>query len=149
MYLGLRNMVMSSTEPRHWKYLLLYEIDGDNYVHQVKSLLDRMGMSYIIYSTKNGYHFLCVNPVTAQMWGAYFQMLQNRFPEFYSGQTLRFSAKKDEKRELFAFSFVRPYIVKLVKKYADMLHIPDNEIPIFGTPPAYSIVLEKYWSEKD
>lgn len=148
MYLGLRNIVMSNTDPPHWKYLLLYEIDGLDHLG-VQEVYDKLDTSYIIYSTKNGYHFLGVTPLPALAWGSYFQMLHNRFGEFFSGQTLRFSAKPNEKRELISFSFRKPYIEKLVRKYAEFLSIHDNELPIFGQPPQYSIVMEKYYSEKD
>ena len=147
-YLGLLNVVMHRKEPKGCKFLLFYDIDqkDEHYAYELKTLLDKMQTSYIIYTTKNGIHGLGLTPLSAIQWGSYFENLHNYFGEFYGGQVLRWSPKKDEKRELFACSIRYPYIRLLAEKYARLLDIPMNELPTFGEMHDYSVNLQRYWS---
>ena len=146
-FIGLRNIVTSKSD---WKYLLLYEIDGhdENKCLQIISMYSRIQTSYIVYKTKNGFHFVGLTPLNSQEWGYYFQRLQNRYPEYFSGQTLRLSLKEGEKQELIHYSFRYPFIGRLASMYAKRFNIPNNSIPTFGEQPKYSCVFEKYWSQK-
>ena len=139
---------MHRTEPKECKFLLFYDIDKKDpyYAIQLQQVLNKMQTSYIIYKTLNGIHSIGLTPLTAIQWGSYFENLHNYFEEFYGGGVLRVSAKEGETRELFAYSFRYPYIHKLAKKYALTLGIPDNELPIFGDMPDYSVNLMRYWS---
>lgn len=147
-YLGLTNVVMHRTEPKECKELLFYDIDqkDEHYAVELKRLLDKMQTSYIIYWTKNGLHAVGLTPLEPIQRGAYFQHLKDYFHEFYGGQVIRLSNKEGEVRELFAHSFRYPYLDKLARKYANVLHIPLNELPTFGDMPDYSVNLMRYWS---
>lgn len=129
---------------------MLYEVDGfDSGAHlEVISQFKRMETSYICYSTLNGYHFVGLSPITAQQWGNYFTRLQNIVPEYFSGQTLRISLKEGENQELVKYNFNHPFIPRLTFMYCRRFNIPSSEIPIYGEPPNYSCVFEKYWTGK-
>lgn len=146
-HIGLRNIVTSKS---HWRYQVLYEIDGhnENLLYQIIDVLERLNISYIAYKTLNGYHFVGLSPVSAQQWGNYFTYLHNRVPEYFSGQTLRLSLKEGEKQELVKYNFNYPFIQRLTFMYCRRFDIPNSEIPIYGEPLNYVSVFEKYWTGK-
>jgi hypothetical protein len=147
-FIGLRNIVTSRSQ---WKYLFLYEIDGTDPDYRVISMIatvSKMETSYVVYRTKNGYHLVGLTPINAQKWGYWFQTMQNSIPEYFSGQTLRLSLKEGEKQELIYYSFRYPYLERLARIYIKRFGIKKEDIPLFGSPPAYSCVFEKYWTEK-
>ena len=147
-YIGIRNTVASKIEPKHWKYLIFYEIDDKDETKGtlIKSMYECFETSYIIYKTLHGYHAVGLTPMRSQQWGHYYERLENVFKEYYNGNVLRISAKESEHRELFAFSFRFPYIEKLCQWYSTMLHIDKSELPIFGDMPNYKIYFERYYS---
>jgi hypothetical protein len=146
-YIGLRNIVTSKSD---WKYLLPYEIDShnENDMYAIIDVFERLRTSYIAYKSLNGYHFVGLTPLTAQQWGNYFTYIQNRVPEYFSGQTLRVSLKENEKQELVKFNFNYPFIQKLTFMYCRRFNIDKSEIPIYGEPPNYTSVFERYWTTK-
>jgi len=146
-YIGLRNIVTSKSD---WKYLLFYEIDQHDIfeTYHVIDILERLNTSYIAYKSLNGYHFVGLTPLTAQQWGNYFTYLQNRVPEYFSGQTIRVSLKENEKQELVKFNFNHPFLQKLTFMYCRRFNIDKSEIPIYGEPPNYTSVFERYWTTK-
>jgi hypothetical protein len=146
-YIGLRNIVTSKSD---WKYLLPYEIDthDENKLYQILDVFDRLDISYIAYKSLNGYHFVGLSPLTAQQWGNYFTYLQNRVPEYFSGQTLRLSLKENEKQELIKFNFNHPFLQKLTFMYCRRFNIDKSNIPVYGEPPNYTSVFERYWTTK-
>lgn len=146
-YIGLRNIVTSKSD---WKYLLFYEIDSHD-DHELAIVIDHfrhMETSYIVYSTLNGFHFVGLTPMNAIMWGNYFQKLQNVVPEYFSGQTLRVSLKEGENQRLVELSLNHPFLQRLTFMYCRRFNIPSSEIPIYGEPPNYVSVFEKYWTGK-
>lgn len=145
-YLGLKNLVVSATD---FKYLLFYELDttsADDY-YKLINAFEPFPISYIIYTTKNGFHVMGLTPINAQQWGNWFQSLSNFFKEYYGGQTLRWSAKSHEQQNLLYASFNYPYVGKLVECIAKRFNIKD--IPQFGRTYDHAYTIEKYWSEKD
>ena len=146
-FIGIRNIVTSKTD---WKYLLLYEIDGheEHNCFQIIDLYSKMSTSFICYKTKNGFHFVGLTPMNSISWGHHFQKLQNVLSEYFSGQTLRLSLKEEEKQELIHYSFRFPYMERLASIYIKRFNIPKENIPLFGEPPKYYAVYEKYWTEK-
>lgn len=146
-YIGLRNIVTSKSD---WKYLMLYEIDGHDQskLQHVISMFECMQTSFISYKSLNGYHFVGLTPINALTWGNYFQKLQNRIAEYFSGQTLRVSLKEGEKQELVNYSFRYPYLQRLARMYIRRFNIEESNIPHFGESPDYSCVFEKYWTGK-
>lgn len=146
-YIGLRNIVTSKSD---WKYLLPYEVDthDENQAYQILDVFKRLDTSFIAYKSLNGYHFVGLSPLTALQWGNYFTKLQNTVTEYFSGQTLRVSLKETEKQEIFAFNFDKPFIQRLTFMYCRRFNIPQSEIPMYGEPPNYSCVFEKYWTGK-
>jgi hypothetical protein len=146
-YIGLRNIVTSKSD---WKYLLFYEIDShdDTSLMAITSYYSRISTSYIVYKTMNGFHFVGLSPLNAQQWGYHFQTLQNIVPEYFSGQTLRLSLKENEKQELVKFNFNHPFLQKLTFMYCRRFNIDKSEIPVYGEPPNYTSVFERYWTTK-
>jgi hypothetical protein len=146
-YIGLRNIVTSKSD---WKYLLFYEIDShdEDKIVTIDSYFYRVGISYIAYSTLNGCHFVGLSPINAQQWGYHFQTLQNIVPEYFSGQTLRLSLKEGEKQELIRTNLNYPFLQKLTFMYCRRFNIDKSEIPIYGEPPNYTSVFERYWTTK-
>lgn len=145
-FIGLRNIVTTKIE---WSYLVLYEIDGhdENKALNVVSTIDKMETSFIAYKTKNGFHFVGLTPINAQLWGNYFQMLQNAHKEYYSGQTLRMSLKENEKQELIHASFRYPTILNLWMLYTKRFPELGN-YSVRDLTANYNCVFEKYWSVK-
>lgn len=129
---------------------MLYEIDGheDDRLIAVLDMFRRFETSCIAYKTLNGFHFVGLTPMTAQEWGYYFQRLQNRVPEYFSGQTLRISLKENEKQEMVYLNLRYPYIERLGYMYFRRFNIPESEIVHFGEGMKYTCVFEKYWTGK-
>jgi hypothetical protein len=146
-YIGLRNIVTSKND---WKRTIIYEIDTheEHEMNLLTSLFRSMRTSFVCYKTANGFHAVGLSPVTATQEGLWHDRLQRIIPEYFSGQTIRLSLKEGEKQELVDYSFSFPYLERLSSIYIKRFDIPKSEIPIYGEPPRYSAVFEKYWSEK-
>jgi hypothetical protein len=146
-FVGLRNIVTSKFD---WKYLFLYEIDNheEHDCLQMIDLVNRFETSYICYKTKAGFHLVGLTPITSKQWGCWFDTIQRILPEYFSGQTLRLTRKIDEIQEMIHYSFRYPYLERLASIYIKRFGIPKEFVPIYGEPPKYNCVYEKYWSIK-
>jgi hypothetical protein len=152
--IGLRNIV---TDKETWKYLLFYDIDSPTEA-DIKNLVEYLDelkcISYIIYSTKAGLHVVGLTPLNSSMWGVIFAQLQIRFPEYYSGQTIRLSRKENEKQELIYSNLEYPIIPNLLELYSKRFF--QNESKAFFEEfqenliydNHWSLVFERYWSQK-
>lgn len=146
-FIGLRNIVTSKND---WKRLLFYEIDSfdESKAITMIHLARRMNLSFVCYKTLNGFHLVGLNPISATEEGSWHDVMQRFLPEYFSGQTLRLSLKENEKQELYDYSFKSPYLERLSRVYINRFNIPKSEIPIYGEPPVYSAVFERYWTGK-
>lgn len=129
---------------------MLYELDNheEHDYLQIVSIFSRMQTSFVCYKTKNGFHSVGLTPIDSDVWGIMFKRLQITCPEYFSGETLRLSLKENEKQELIHYSFRYPYLERLASIYIKRFNIPKDKIPIYGEPPNYNCVFEKYWSVK-
>jgi hypothetical protein len=151
--IGLRNIV---TDKETWKYLLFYDIDSPSKadIEQLIEYLDELKcISYIMYSTKAGLHVVGLTPLNSSMWGVILAQLQMRFPEYYSGQTIRLSRKAGEKQELIYHNLEYPILPNLYSIYFKRLKLPPlydlESEQVFATiNKHWSLVFEKYWSVK-
>jgi hypothetical protein len=152
--IGLRNIV---TDKETWKYLLFYDIDNPSRadINMLIEYLDELKfLSYIVYSTKAGLHVIGLTPMNSSMWGVIFAQLQMRFPEYYSGQTIRLSRKDGEKQELIYSNLEYPIIPNLLELYSKRFF--QNESKEFFEEfqenlihdNHWSLVFERYWSQK-
>jgi len=144
--IGLRNIV---TDKETWKYLLFYDIDSPSKAdikHLIEYLDELKCISYIMYSTKAGLHVVGLTPLNSSMWGVIFAQLQMKFPEYYSGQTIRLSRKEGEKQELICCNLEYPVVINLYNIYQK--RFPKIDYELFPTEEHWSLVFEKYWSVK-
>lgn len=96
MQLGLRNTAQMKDKFRE---LLFYDIDREitqEDIEQLDSICSWSSLSYILYKTKNGHHFVCFTPLIPHRWGLLFEKLTMMFEGYYAGKTIRLSRKKDE-----------------------------------------------------
>jgi hypothetical protein len=152
--IGLRNIV---TDKETWKYLLFYDIDSptEGDIYNIIEYLDQLKcISYIMYSTKAGLHVVGLTPLNSSMWGVIFAQLQMRFPEYYSGQTIRLSRKEGEKQELIYYNLDYPVLDNLLTIYNKRFpQISTNNVigldsETYEIHKPYFLVFEKYWSGK-
>lgn len=100
MQLGLRNTAQMKDKFRE---LLFYDIDREITQEDIDQLDNACGwsnLSYILYKTKNGHHFVSFTPLIPHRWGLLFEELTIMFGGYYAGKTIRLSRKKDEIQEL-------------------------------------------------
>lgn len=92
--LGLRNIV---TDLSQWRFLIFYDFDGVSPDWAfIDNMFARLECSYIAYQTKHGFHLVGLTPLTACDHVYLFTMLQEMYPNYYSGQTIRLSRKPEE-----------------------------------------------------
>lgn len=101
--------------------------------------------SYLLYSTKNGYHVVGLSPSSLLKCTYVFNELDKEFGTYFSGQTIRVSLKEGEKQNLIEFKDYGNIIPNLFNMYADRFKLPKMEVPF---PKKYYLVFEKYWTDK-
>src|SRR5574342_625639 len=77
--LGLRNIVCTKDD---WYYLVFYDIDREITEQEIEYIRETMfyyKISYILYKTKHGVHFIGLTPVNAEVWAKLFTALKNKF----------------------------------------------------------------------
>lgn len=103
MLLGLRNTAQMKDGFRE---LLFYDIDSNadidtiGWLNEIDNICSWSKLSYIVYKTKHGYHFVCFTPLIPSRWGMLFEKLTSIFGGYYAGKTIRLSRKKDEVQQL-------------------------------------------------
>ena len=144
--IGLRNIV---TDGKEWKYLLFYDVDNqsEETIDKIMNLTNTWAISFIIYKTKHGIHFIGLTPLNIVEYSLYFNQLQTAIGEYYSGQTIRLSRKEVENQELIGFNLEYPTLKNLLsiyeKRFPSLLVSKDVKMV-----KGYSLVFEKYWSVK-
>lgn len=128
--LGLTNTVNAH---KTFLYLLYYDIDTDKYPYTVSEILDKVKAihqlhyyDYLIYSTKHGYHFICLNSMNLMTYAKLFTLLKYTFKGYYSGIAIRLSFKKREVQQLIATHIVNKYSIvhDLYYIYAHRFNLP-------------------------
>ena len=140
-FIGLHNLVSDGKE---WFHLLFYDIDGavpTGYaINWLRHFSIRRKLSYVLYTTKHGAHYIALTPLSAIEWGKWFTVLDNHFDNFYSGHTIRISPKKGESQELLSWENKFPVASGVAKIYEDKFKIKfKNKVKLSRLP-------EKYWS---
>jgi len=147
--LGLLNLAKAK---RQIDYLLFYDIDRTDIT---KEELDRINdccfkhhISYLIYKTKHGYHFVGLSPLTAYQWANAFSILRAIFDSYYAGHTIRLSRKENElqvlvKKEL-GFGKVIPNLYNL---YCQRFNL--EKMPWSKETAEYLLEFEKYKTVKE
>jgi hypothetical protein len=116
--LGLRNICYSE-EDIH--YLIFYDIDREYTQEEFKkidTLFKNERISYMIYSTKHGYHLIGLTPVDCYLWGHVFSLLKDWIKEKYAGNTIRLDKKEGEikllKHTQTNYGYVIPNLYNLI-----------------------------------
>lgn len=132
-------------------YLVFYDIDRqitDEDKAFIDSLCRKFDISYILYSTKNGVHFVGLTPVTIYTHHFIFAQLKMHFDTFYGGIVIRLSRKKDEQQQLIhleeSYGEVIPNLFNLYAKKFGLQKKPWS----FETTK-YRLVFEKYKTVKE
>ena len=142
-FIGLHNLVSDGKE---WFHLLVYDIDFDfepaNWylANWLRHFSLKRKLSYILYTTKHGAHYIGLTPISALQWGKWFTVLDNHFDNFYSGHTIRLSPKKGEVQELLSYETRFPVASSVATIFEDKFKIKfQNKVKLSRLP-------EKYWS---
>ena len=99
-----------------------------------------MKLSYILYTTKHGAHYIGLTPISALQWGEWFTILDNHFDNFYSGHTIRLSPKKNEIQKLLSYEDKFPVASSIAQIFEDKFQIKFiNKVKLSSVP-------EKFWS---
>src|SRR5207253_5791385 len=95
------------------KYLFAGDFDNGHYdVQTAKTFVKFLEkwISFVQYTTLNGFHIIGLTPLDALQWGMLFHAYQNAISKMYDGRIIRLSLKKDEKQKLMHASFKRPVV---------------------------------------
>lgn len=121
--IGLRNITCSKDD---WFYLMFYDIDtpiDTDALTQIDTLSRQFGMSYILYKTLHGFHYVGLTPLDCITWAEMFWQFKQLFKSYYSGNVIRLSRKKDEIQEpimcVLTYGEVIPNLYNL---YCDRFH---------------------------
>ena len=147
-FIGLHNLV---TDGKEWFHLLFYDIDfpvRKLYKHYAEPYLAdwlrhfslARKLSYVLYTTKHGAHYISLTPLNVTKWAICFNALDNHFDNFYSGHTIRLSPKSDESQELISYETKFPVASGVAKIFEYKFKIKfKNKVKLRPLP-------EKYWS---
>lgn len=145
MLLGLRNIAQMKDGFRE---LLFYDIDrpvGINDVGFIESMCRDSRLSYILFTTKHGAHFICLTPLIRTRWAMLFDTLELHFGSYYSGKTIRISRKKDEMQNLLSINTEYGEVIpNLYNLYASRFNQP--KMPWNKEDTKYLLHFEKYRS---
>ena len=98
--IGVQNIVTTKDD---WFYLCFYDIDRpitQAEIDGIDYLSNKSHISYLLYRTKHGTHYIGLTPLTAIDWALIFTELKNMFKGYYSGKVIRLSRKPDEEQIL-------------------------------------------------
>lgn len=151
--LGLRNICYTEDDIM---YLIFYDIDmetiiDDDYIGIIDKFMFTQNLSYILYSTKHGYHLICLTPVECDIWGNVFKRLKLQFKEKYAGNTIRLDRKDNEKKHLIkmntSYGYVIPNLHNLILNRLDNT----SDIPRIECKPPFKhrLQIENYRSFKN
>lgn len=145
MLLGLRNIAQMASDFRE---LLFYDIDRQMTLEEIQKLDQMMrdwNLSYILYSTKHGYHFISLTPMNQMSWGSMFTQLKLLFNCYYSGKTIRLSRKKDETQTLIKINTTNGEVIpNLYNIFASRFNF--DRMPWNKSTTKYILHFEKYRS---
>lgn len=141
-YIGLRNTCLNVAEDK-WYYLLFYEIDDREKEGLVRSILNDRRLTYFVYETKHGIHFIGLEPMLPVKWGYMKLNLDNLVGTKFTGQTIRLSLKTDEQQKFIALvGDMNDVIPNLYNIYARRFNLST-----IALDDKYKLVFEKYWSK--
>ena len=149
-FIGLHNLV---TDGKEWFHLLFYDIDMprgnskswtkclNHYAaNWLRHFSLRRKLSYVLYTTKHGAHYISLTPLNVTQWAVWFNTLDNHFDNFYSGHTIRLSPKSNESQELISYEDQFPVASGVAKIFEYKFKIKfKNKVKLRPLP-------EKYWS---
>lgn len=146
-HMGLRCDVMTKDEI---VYLILYDIDrpiSQEEIDWIDTICKSYKISYILYRTKSGHHFVGLTPVKNIERAVLFDMFKDKFHSYYGGIVIRLSRKKDEIQELLikntTYGEVIPNVYNL---YATRFVY--EKMPFRLATAKYRLVFEKYETDK-
>ena len=123
IHIGLRSMITNENKT-DWEYLLFYDIDRKFNQNDFDFITETLNsISYIVYSTKNGFHVVGLTPLDCISWGYLFDSFKTHYNNYYSGHTIRMSRKKDEKQKLIMYSDLFDVSYPLARIYEKRFNI--------------------------
>lgn len=147
--IGLRNIV---TTKDRWYYLVFYDFDG--YIPDWMQIADKSRfyrLSYILYKTKHGAHYVSFTPLTITRYASIFDNFDEQYGGYFSGQTIRLSRKADEEQSLVFYNLtngeVIPQIYNIFSKRFKLAPLPVYKTAV-PTSKKYQIVFERYETDK-
>lgn len=146
-YMGLRCDVVTKDEI---VYLLFYDIDRlvtQTDIDWIDDVCQEEEISYILYRTKNGCHFIGLTPVKNIKRAVVFEMFKDKFHSYYGGIVIRLSRKKDEIQELITKNTTYGKVIPNVHNlYATRFGY--EKMPFQLATAEYRLVFEKYETDK-
>lgn len=130
--------------------LLFYDIDREITHEEQAEIVDwfsKTQISYMLYTTKHGYHIIGLTPLVPIRWAFQFQKLRDMFNSDFIGQTIRLSRKSGELQKLIIMNLENGEVVPNLYNvfatrfgYEKMYWDKEN--------PKYTLVFETYWTAK-
>jgi hypothetical protein len=135
--------MITNKEKNEWKYLLFYDVDRPINQFDKDWITENLrDIASLIYSTKQGFHFVGLTPLDCFEWAVYFEKLKDRFHEYYSGHTIRLSLKKKEEQKLIMYNDKMPVAYPLARIYEERFNISFKyKIPMLA-------IFEQYQTRK-
>ena len=132
-------------------YLVFYDLDLQNITQeqttQVDTIMRLHNISYILYSTKNGYHIIGLTPLNNIQWASAFSSLKKVFNQYYGGVVIRLSRKRDETQTLIHLETNYGEVIpNLFNLYAGRFNLQKK--PWNRETTKHVLVFEKYRTPK-
>jgi hypothetical protein len=138
---GLKNIC---TDGKKWYYLLFYDIDSKKLHEGSHQDLDSLNISYMVYKTLNGFHFIGLTPLSVTQWSELFLKMNQWYSSYYSGHIIRIDLKDGETQELLALNQDHEVIPNLFNVWAHRFGLQKMDAGAF--PYKYRLVFEDYRS---
>jgi len=93
--------------------MVFYDIDKPiDYNREIRIYDILMPYTYLLYSTKNGYHIIVLSILNLREYAKIYTKLHAMFKSWYTGTVLRLSYKKDEYQCLYMYNDTNTMISK-------------------------------------
>jgi hypothetical protein len=142
--MGMRNGLKTQEEKC---FLVFYDIDREligTEEEQLDAICRTYHLSYLLYKTLHGYHFISLTPVDSEDWGILYKKIKMLFHSDFLGQVLRTSRKLGEVQVLItkqlSYGEVLPNVYNVFASHFSYEKLPVDD--------RYTVVYETYWTAK-
>lgn len=145
--IGLRSICTSKDK---WHRLLFYDVDKPEMpeMPMLDAVMRINSCSYITYTTKHGRHIVGLSPLHIRKWASMFQVLEDYYHSYYSGDVIRLTRKENETQQLIHLEIHYGEVIpNLFNLFANRFGM--QKMTWTRENAKYVLVFEKYRSYKE